>query len=137
MNDIFAIQDEISAAVVAALRVSILGNAPRARGTDPEAFTAYLTALHFYQQRTIGSLDKTLSYAQRAIDIDPDYAPAWNLLSSTYSNLAISRQLPYNEAHEKALLANERALDIDPNFVVGGIFPPRPGHRTEQPGDIG
>jgi TolB-like protein len=117
MNDIFAIQDEISTAVVAALRVSILGNAPRARGTDPEAFTAYLTALHFYQQRTIGSLDKALSYAQRAIDIDPDYAPAWNLLSSTYSNLAISRQLPYNEAHEKALLANERALDIDPNFA--------------------
>jgi TolB-like protein/Flp pilus assembly protein TadD len=118
MDDIFVIQDEISAAVVAALRVSILGDAPRARGTDPEAFTAYLNASHFYQQRTNDSYNKAVSYAQQAIDIDPDYAPAWNLLSATYSNLAISRQLPYDEAHEKALLANERALGIDPNFAL-------------------
>jgi tetratricopeptide (TPR) repeat protein len=39
------------------------------------------------------------------------------LLSSTYSNQALNGQLPYDEAHEKALLAVERALEIDPDFA--------------------
>lgn len=117
MDDIFAIQDDISAAVVAALRVSILGEAPRARKTDPDAFTAYLNALHFYQQRSNEGYEKAVSYSQQAIDIDPNYAPAWNLLSSTYSNQALRGQLPHNEAHEKALLAVERALEIDPDYA--------------------
>ncbi len=117
MDDIFAIQDDISEAVVAALRISILGEAPRARATDPDAFTAYLNALHFYQQRTNEGYEKAAHYSQQAIDIDPGYAPAWNLLSSTYSNQALSGQIPYGEANDKALLAVERALEIDPNFA--------------------
>ena len=116
MDDIFAIQDDISKAVVAALRISILGEAPRARETDPDAFTAYLNALHFYKQRTNEGYEKAVNYSQQAIDIDPDYAPAWNLLSSTYSNQALNGQLPFNEAYEKALLAVERALEIDPDY---------------------
>lgn len=117
MDDIFAIQDDISEAVVAALRISILGEVPRARETDPDAFTAYLNASHFYQQRTNEGYEKAVNYSQQAIAIDPDYAPAWNLLSSTYSNQALNGQLPYNEAHEKALSAVERALEIDPDFA--------------------
>ncbi len=117
MDDIFAIQDEISEAVVAALRVSILGEAPRARETDPEAFTAYLNALHFYQQRTSESYKKAADYSQRAVDIDPNYAPAWNLLGATLSNQALSNQYPYDETHRKALVAVERALEIDPEYA--------------------
>ena len=117
MDDIFAIQDDISEAVVAALRMSMLGEAPRARETDPDAFTAYLNAMHFYRQRTNEGYEKAVSYSQQAIDIDPDYAPAWNLLSSTYSNQALTGQLPYKEAYEKALLAVERALEIDPDYA--------------------
>jgi tetratricopeptide (TPR) repeat protein len=117
MDDIFAIQDDISKAVVAALRISILGEAPQARETDPDAFTAYLNALHFYQKRTNEGYEKALSYSQQAIDIDPNYAPAWNLLSSTYSNQALTGRLPHKEAHEKALLAVERALEIDPDYA--------------------
>jgi len=117
IDDIFTIQDDISEAVVAALRISILGEAPRARATDPDAFTAYLNALHFYKQRTKDGYDKAVHYSQQAIDIDPGYAPAWNLLSSTYSNQALNGQLPYDEAHEKALLAVERALEINPDYA--------------------
>jgi adenylate cyclase len=118
MDDIFAVQDEIANAVVGALRVSILGETPRARETDPEAFAAYLYALHHYQQRTNDGYEQAVKYAQQAVEIDPDYAPAWNLLGATYSNQAINGQLPFNEAHELSLLANEKALEIDPNFAL-------------------
>jgi len=117
-DDIFAIQDEIAEAVVGALRVSMLGQAPRARETDPEAFSAYLYSLHFYQQRTRDGYEQAVTYAQQALDIDPDYAPAWNLLGATYSNQALTGQLPYREANERALAAVERALAIDPNYAL-------------------
>jgi len=115
-DDIFAVQDEIAEAVVGALRVSMLGEAPRARETDPEAFSAYLYSLHFYQQRTRDGYEKAVTYAQQALDIDPDYAPAWVLLGSTYSNQALTGQLPYREANELALAAAEKALAIDPDY---------------------
>ncbi len=117
MDDIFAVQDEIAQAVVGALRVSMLGEPPRARQTDPEAFSAFLYALHFYQQRSRDGYDKAVDYSQRALAIDPDYAPAWNLLGATYSNQALTGQLPYREANEQALAAVEKALEIDPNYA--------------------
>jgi len=117
-DDIFAVQDEIAEAVVGALRVSMLGQAPRARETDPEAFSAYLYSLHFYQQRTREGYDKAVTYAQQAIDIDPDYAPAWNLLGATYSNQALTGQLPFRQANEQALEAVEKALAIDPDYAL-------------------
>ena len=117
LDDIFAIQDDISEAVVAALRVSILGEPPRARVTQADAFTAYLNALHFYKQRTKQGYEKAVEYAKLTVDIDPNYAPAWNLLSSTYSNQALRRDLPYDVGHEMAIDAVEKALDIDPDYA--------------------
>ncbi|MCH9693151.1 MAG: tetratricopeptide repeat protein [Gammaproteobacteria bacterium] len=114
--DVFAIQDEIAEAVVAALRVSILGEPPRARVTQTEAFTAFLNALHFYKQRTKQGYEKAVVYARQAVAIDANYAPAWNLLSATYSNQALRRDIPYDAGHEMAMDAVEKALEIDPNY---------------------
>jgi len=118
MDDIFAVQDEIAAAVVAALRVSILREAPRARETTPEAFSAYLHGLHFYQQRTNDGYDKSVQYVQQALNIDPEYVPAWTLLGATYSNQALTGQMPFDDANTKALAAIEKALQIDPSFAL-------------------
>jgi adenylate cyclase len=118
MDDIFAIQDEIAAAVVIALRITILGEAPRARETTPEAFAAYLHGLHFYQQRTNDGYAKAVQYVQQALEIDPEYAPAWTLLGATYSNQALAGRIPFDDASTKALAAVEKALQIDPNFAL-------------------
>ena len=118
MDDIFAVQDEIAAAVVAALRLSILREAPRARETTPEAFAAYLHGLHFYQQRTNDGYDKAVQYVQQALKIDPEYVPAWTLLGAIYSNQVLTGQMPFEDANTKALAAIEKALQIDPSFAL-------------------
>ena len=118
MDDIFAVQNEIAAAVVAALRLSILREAPRARETTPEAFAAYLHGLHFYQQRTNDGYDKAVQYLQQALKIDPEYVPAWTLLGATYSNQVLTGQMPFDDANTKALAAIEKALQIDPSFAL-------------------
>ncbi len=118
MDDIFAVQDEIANAVVDALRISILGEAPRARETDPDAFSTYLYGLHFYQQRSNDGYEKAVEYLQQTLEIDPNYAPAWNTLAATYSNMALTGQLPYREANELALSAVEKALQLEPNYAL-------------------
>ena len=96
----------------------LLGEEPRVRQTTPEAFSAYLQALHFYQQRTNDGYSKAIQYAQQAVAIDPQYAPAWNLLGATYSNLALTGLHPIEETYIMALAAVERALDIDADFAL-------------------
>jgi TolB-like protein len=51
MDNIFAIQDEISARVVEQLRITLVGEAPRAEVSPPEAYTAYLQARHLSRQQ--------------------------------------------------------------------------------------
>lgn len=118
LDDIFAVQDEIAKAVVDALRVTLLDEAPRARQTTPQAFSAYLHGLHFYSQRTTDGYDKTLQYLQQTINIDAQYVPAWTLLAATHSNMALTGQQPYDKAHQMALAAAESALDIDADFAL-------------------
>ena len=116
LEDVFALQDEIASSVVGALRVSLLGDFPAIRKTDPEAYSLYLRALHFYRQRTPEGYEKALRDTKHAIEINATYAPAWSLLSSTYSNMGISGALAFDEAHKLALEAVEMSLEIDPDY---------------------
>src|SRR4026208_283956 len=52
LDDIFAIQDEIAADVVKQLKITLLGAAPKARTTDPEAYALYLQAVQLGRQFT-------------------------------------------------------------------------------------
>jgi TolB-like protein/Flp pilus assembly protein TadD len=115
LNDVFAVQDEIAAAVAEALRITLLDEAPRSRVTDPQAYVSYLEGTHFYSQRSSSGYEKAVKAMLAVLAIDPEYSPAWITLSSSYSNMAIYGQLPRKEAYELALSAANRALDIDPD----------------------
>jgi len=52
LDDVFAIQDEISAAVVAVLKVHLLGEAPKSVEVDPEAYALYLQGRYFHERRS-------------------------------------------------------------------------------------
>ena len=51
LEDIFSVQDEIAATVVAHLKIKLLGAAPKARETDPKAYALYLQARQLARQR--------------------------------------------------------------------------------------
>ena len=51
MENIFQIQDEISAAVVEELKVTLLGDAPRSQVLDEEAYKELLQARYFWNRR--------------------------------------------------------------------------------------
>jgi adenylate cyclase len=119
LTDIFAIQDEISKAIVAALRVKLLPDEKKAiaaRGTSSvEAYNLYLMAR---QQWVTGDYsdvrrDETIArICRQALSFDPNYAQAWALMA-----LAQTQLLLMHGRDVDALPAAERALEINPDIA--------------------
>jgi adenylate cyclase len=112
--DVFAIQDEIAAAVVAALKVSLLGELPKVRATDPEAYSLYLRSKEAARKFSHDGLDESISLLTQALAIDPDYAEAWTELGRSHINLVGQGYVNEADGYARASAANERALALDP-----------------------
>jgi adenylate cyclase len=76
LDDIFAIQDEIAADVVANLELTLLGGVPTGRRTDPEAYRLTLQARSILQGPGPRDLDQIIGMLERALQLDPSYVPA-------------------------------------------------------------
>lgn len=93
LSDIFAVQDEIAQAIVAALKVRLLPaerNAIETRSTrDPLAYENYLQARYHQNQFGPKNMEIAIRFAQRALEIDPKYALAWVLIALCQSTLKV------------------------------------------------
>jgi adenylate cyclase len=119
LDDIFEIQDEISKAIVEALKVKLLPAEKKAiekRGTsNVEAYDLYLMARQQWISGTFGTVRREQSIARlckEATQLDPDYAQAWALMGLA------QLELRFSHGHEEdALSAGERALKINPGLA--------------------
>ena len=114
LTDIFAIQDEIAAAVVDELKVTLLGDVPRARVTDPRAYELYLQSNALANLVTREALEESVLLLNEALAIDPDFAAAWAALGTRQTNQISRGFLSREVGAERARLSNQRALEIDP-----------------------
>ncbi len=115
LDNIFVIQDEIAAAVVDQLEVTLFDKVPRSQETDPEAYSLYLQARHFSNLLSPEGWEQSVPLYRKALEIAPDYALAWAGLCRDYINLAGYNLLPPAEGYGLAREAAEKALAIDPN----------------------
>ena len=115
--DIFSVQDEITAAVVKALRKSILGEneISHAYSGNIEAYNAYLRGRSFHSLRTLESWAKAIEQYNVALKIDPDMALAWAGLSRSISSQT-GFTSNFKQGYEKARVAANRALELDPEL---------------------
>lgn len=115
--DLFAVQDEISAAIANALELRLIGRegaAPRrVRGADLEAFRLYLRGRHAWNQRTLEGLRESIDYFERALRLDPAFALGYAGLADAYMLLEDFRGLPREEAFARGTAAARRALELD------------------------
>ena len=117
LDDIFAIQDEIAADVVKQLKVTLLGAAPKARTTDPEAYALYLQAVQLGRQSTAEAFKQSDALYRKVLAIDPRYAPAWDGLARNFTNETSQGLLPNKEGFAQAREAAMKALAIDPDYA--------------------
>jgi len=115
LDDIFVIQDEIAAAVVDALKVTLLGELPVQTEVDPQVYSLYLQGKYFNNLRDNESLDKAQAAYEQALAINPNYAPAWVGIGITYQYQTRATTRSQAEGSALAMQAVERALEIDPN----------------------
>ena len=115
--DVFAVQDEIAAAVVGQLKIKLMGEPPHAQKTDAQAYSLFLKAGQAGRRGDAQGLEEGVTLYRQAIDIDPRYAPAWVGLSSNYANQANSGLRPMDEGFRLAREAVQKALEIDPEFA--------------------
>ena len=119
LNDIFALQDEISEAICSALKLKLLPEEKKAierRGTNNlEAYNLYLMARQYNITGTIGNVHRSeaiIRLCKQATLIDPNYALAWTLIATAQGRLRHERA-----EGESGLEAAERALALDNNLA--------------------
>ena len=125
LKDIFAVQDQIARAVAQALQIKLLGaNATsepaEPKVTNPAAYQAYLQAAYFLNRGSNkANYEKALAYADQAISLDANYAPAWALRSDVLSNMAFDGFMDTSEGVRRARADAEHAIALDPRSADG------------------
>lgn len=125
VRDLFAVQEENSAAIAANLRVTLLGTpAPARRAWNLKAYDLYLRGRFHWSKRTREGFDQAIRYFEEAIAADPDFArghaglaDVHSLLAEAHTSLGLILSL-----HEwQWRLAGEhyrRAIDLNPGYVT-------------------
>jgi adenylate cyclase len=117
MDDIFKIQDEIAGEVVKELKVKLLGEAPKVHTTDPKAYAIYLQARELGRQNTAEAVAKSDALLREVLEIDPRYAPAWDVLARNFIIKTHIGLLSHQEGYARVREAAEKALAIDPDYA--------------------
>ena len=120
LNDIFALQDEISRAIVDALKVKLLPEEKKAierRGTENvDAYNLYLMARQSYATGFEGDgrvNEAIIRLCRRAVEIDPNYAEAWALIAMAEMLLRST----FDRGGDGGLAAAERALELNADLA--------------------
>jgi TolB-like protein/Flp pilus assembly protein TadD len=141
LNDVFAIQDEISSAILEQLKAHLLDGEQQvvvAQRADSQAYDLYLLAKQRIYERSRPALESAAELLDKVIAIDADYAPAYAQRAIT-SLLLSDRNygsIPLAEAQAQAKLYFDKALQLDPNqdeaLAAKGLYHMnRPGETSE------
>ena len=135
LNDIFAVQDEISLAIVDQLHVNLVGADKEVlvkRSTERmELHNLHLLGMYHLHRFTLEDTRRSREHFEKAIELDPSYAPAYAGLAwvhHMYAGGGLNIEPPL-DAMPKVKRAAERAIDLDPSnsnahtaLALAGIF---------------
>ena len=117
MQDIFDVQDEITLAIVGALKLKLLGKEKSAilkhHTENPKAYLNYLKGQYYRWKTAPDEFRKCCDYFERAVNADPSFALGYFGLNSFYGYGSAWGVLPPDEGWPKAHAALTKALELD------------------------
>jgi len=118
MAEVFAVQDEISAAIAAALRARLSPQPAAKPRYTPKlpAYEALLKARYYHWKMTPQSMDQAKTHYEEAIALDPQYALAQAAFADYFFGRAFQGMTPAHEAMPVARAMAQRALELDPSL---------------------
>ncbi|MEP0200909.1 MAG: hypothetical protein ABJ084_03750 [Halioglobus sp.] len=120
LSDIFAIQDELTAAIVDALKVHLNVDEAVKPATiidNWEAYDAYLKGLHAVRKRTNESVAEAIAYFELAVSLEPTFAAALAQQAQAVLLSGANRYTPLEEAKERGKQLLARALNQNPELA--------------------
>ena len=125
LEDVFAIQEEISLAIVGHLKVELLGEETEAivkRHTENlEAYNLFLKGNYYWQMMTTEGFNKAVECYEQALQEDQNYSLAYSWLAATYMTSTTYGGVPPNQAYPKAKEYTRKALEIDSTLADAHI----------------
>ena len=119
MTDIFAVQDDVAAAIIDALQIHISANPTRGRPTEnTEAYALFLKAR---ASHSVFEDEEAVEFLLKAVELDPKFAEAYELLSATYWAQA-GGIINTAEGQKLMFEAAAKALTIDPDLVLAQAY---------------
>ena len=118
---IFALQDEITCAIVDALKLKLELAPATARAPSMEAYDLYLRGLFLSDKSSEEALRKSLEFFERALDKDPRFARAWTSIAKSWLWLADAYVEPL-EAYSKVREAAVNAINIDDSEAEAHVY---------------
>jgi TolB-like protein/Tfp pilus assembly protein PilF len=117
VSDILALQNDVAQAIARQIRIKLIPQ-ERVRLTasgsiSPEAYEAYLKGRYLWNQRTLGTLRKSIRFFEKAIHIDPAYATAYAGMADSYLMMQDDGHLQTLKATAEAKRAADEALRLD------------------------
>src|SRR5438445_523052 len=109
LQGVFALQDEITRAIVDALKIKLAISLPPREQRNTEAYDLYLQGLYFSNKGSEEDLRRALSFFQRAVEKDPTFSRAWTGIAKVWYFLA-------NDRVDDAVVEGQRTLQLDPNY---------------------
>ncbi len=123
LEDIFAIQDEISGHIVQALKI-VLGAEDQQAIADArkatenvEAYELYLRGRYFWQRRGEDNIRRAIGMFEQATALDPQFARAWSSLGAAHVTLPTYSDTPIAEQYPLAVSAAQKALTLDDSLA--------------------
>jgi TolB-like protein/Tfp pilus assembly protein PilF len=122
LNDVLALQDEVARTIADQIRIVVTpeerARLARPRSVDPEAQELYLQGM---QALGTGNPRSGISFFQKAIDKDPNYAQAYAALANSYGWMGEAGWMPYSEAFPKEKAAAIKAIALDEALPEGHV----------------
>ncbi|NGP75097.1 protein kinase [Balneolaceae bacterium YR4-1] len=117
LKNILQLQGEVAKAIAAQIEVQLTpferNLLTDRKDINPKAYEAYLKGNYHRWQLSEEALDKAKDYYEMAIEMDPDFAPAYSGVAFTYLSRAQSGYVSLNDIIEPAEIALQKALKID------------------------
>ena len=124
-NDLLFVQRELTDSILVALRpdAPLQQRDPVAqlRTDNPEVWDLYLRSHYLASQHSAENAMVAVEQANRAVELDPEFAPAWWAVSIAYDNASHLGFIPYHPAGERLREAAYRSIELEPRASRGRV----------------
>jgi TolB-like protein len=123
-EDVSKIQDDIARAVVDKLRLTLLGGEvprPDTAVVNPQVYNLYLQGRYLLTSDTAEDLVKANECFQKALQLDPGYAPAWAGVAQAALRQVANGYAPVADTIAREVTAAQKAVEIDPTYADGFV----------------